>query len=127
MVTDQQVRRLRKMLMKGKTQKAAAAAAGMSERAARTWQKGQMPSEKDDARWWRTRKDPFAEVWDEIVVPLLERDPKGELESKTILEVLREQRRDEFNDGHLRTLQRRVRDWRYPSRGSRVERDPISS
>jgi hypothetical protein len=112
MVTDQQVKRLRMMLMKGKTQKAAAAAAGMSERSARTWQKGQLPSEESDARWWRTRKDPFADVWDEIVVPLLERDEKGELESKTILEVLKEKYGDEFSDAHLRTLQRRVRDWR---------------
>src|SRR5262245_10111894 len=112
MVTDQQVRRLRMMLMKGKTLKAAAAAAGMAERSARTWQKGQLPSEKDDARWWRTRKDPFADVWDEIVVPRLERDPDGELESKTILEVLKEKKRGEFTDAHLRTLQRRVRDWR---------------
>jgi len=98
--------------MKGQTQKAAAAAAGMSERSARTWETGPLPSEEKEARWWRTRKDPFAEIWDELVVPLLERDAKGELESKTILEVLKEKRPDEFSDAHLRSLQRRVRDWR---------------
>jgi hypothetical protein len=100
------------MLMKGKTQKAAAAAAGMSERSAREWQTGPLPSEAREPRWWRTREDPFADVWDEIVVPLLERDDEGRLESKTILEVLKEQRKGEFTDAHLRTLQRRVREWR---------------
>jgi hypothetical protein len=112
MVTDQQVERMRKMRMKGKTQKAAAAAAGMSERSARTWQKGQLPSDVNEPRWWRTHKDAFADVWDEVVVPLLQRDEKGELESKTIIEVLKEKFPQKFNDGHLRTLQRRVREWR---------------
>jgi len=98
--------------MKGKTQKAAAAAAGMSERSARTWQKGQLPSEAKEPRWWRTHKDVFADVWDEHVVALLQRDEKTELEAKTILEVLKEKFPEQFNDGHLRTLQRRVRDWR---------------
>src|SRR5262245_3592992 len=112
MVTDQQVERMRKMRMKGKTQKAAAAAAGMSERSARTWQKGQLPSEAKEPRWWRTHKDVFADVWDEHVVALLQRDEKTELEAKTILEVLKEKFPEQFNDGHLRTLQRRVRDWR---------------
>jgi hypothetical protein len=46
------------MLMEGKTQEAAAAAAGMPERSARTWKEGSLPSEKKQARWWRTR--PFA-------------------------------------------------------------------
>ena len=40
MVTGQQVRRLRQKLMQGKTQEAAAAAAGMSVRSAGKWQRG---------------------------------------------------------------------------------------
>ena len=65
MVTDQQVRRLRQKLMEGKTQEAAAAAAGMSVGTARTWQRGLLPSEQKGPRIWRTRPDPFAAVWSE--------------------------------------------------------------
>ena len=43
MVTGQQVRRLRQKLMQGKTQEAAAAAAGMSVRSAGKWQRGLLP------------------------------------------------------------------------------------
>ena len=53
MVTDQQVRRLRQKIMDGKKQEAAAAAAGMSVRTARTWQRGPLPSEKKRDRHWR--------------------------------------------------------------------------
>ena len=44
LVTDAQVRRLREKRMAGKTLAAAAAAAGVSERAARKWQSGPLPS-----------------------------------------------------------------------------------
>ncbi|WP_437780398.1 hypothetical protein [Sorangium sp. So ce1097] len=71
MVSDRQVRVLRKKRMEGKTLEAAAAAAGMSERTARTWQRGPLPSETKQARTWRTRPDPFAEVWTTEVEPLL--------------------------------------------------------
>ena len=74
MVTDSQVRLLRQKLMEGKKQIAAAAAAGMSERTARTWKEGSLPSTSKAARVWRTRPDPFAEVWDAELVPLLLRD-----------------------------------------------------
>ncbi len=57
--------------MEGKSQQGAAAASGMSVRTARTWQRGRLPSEKNGKRRWRTRPDPFAEVWAEEVEPLL--------------------------------------------------------
>ena len=63
MVSDRQVRLLRKKRMEGKTLETAAASAGMSERTARTWQKGPLPSEAKTPRTWRTRPDPFAAVW----------------------------------------------------------------
>ena len=59
MVTGQQVRRLRQKLMQGKTQEAAAAAAGMSVRSAGKWQRGLLPAERKSPRTWRTRPDPF--------------------------------------------------------------------
>ena len=47
--------------MAGKTLAAAAAAAGMSERTARRWQEGTLPSAAKAVRPWRTREDPFAD------------------------------------------------------------------
>jgi hypothetical protein len=112
MVTDRQVRLLRKKRMTGKTLEAAASAAGMSERAARKWQRGPLPSTTKTPREWRTRQDPFAEVWAAEIEPLLVEDTKGKLEAKTILEDLCRRKPSEFEVGHLRTLQRRVRAWR---------------
>src|SRR5206468_3493273 len=63
MVSDEQVRLMRQKRMDGKTQAAAAASAGMSERTARTWAGEALPSART-GRTWRTRVDPFAEVWE---------------------------------------------------------------
>jgi transposase len=51
-------------------------------------------------------------VWESEVVALLESDKKGELEAKTVLSELKTQYPERFNDRQLRTLQRRMRDWR---------------
>jgi hypothetical protein len=112
MVTDGQVRLLRRKLMQEKTLVAAAAAAGMSERAARTWKEGPVPSARKTPRHWRTRRDPFAEVWAAELVPLLERDEARILEGRTLLAELEKKHAGRFGDSHLRTLQRRMRDWR---------------
>ena len=112
MVTDTQVRLLRRKLMEGKTVIAAAAAAGMSERTARTWKDGRLPSAAKRPRWWRTRPDPFSESWEKEVVPLLEKDEEGILEARTILGVLEASRPGRYGESQLRTLQRRMRQWR---------------
>jgi hypothetical protein len=112
MVTDAQVRVLRQRRMDGKTQEAAAAAAGMSVRTARTWASGALPSAQKTARSWRTRRDPFVAVWDAEVVPLLARDGDGILDATTVLDHLATRWPDRYHLGQLRTLQRRVRDWR---------------
>ena len=113
MVTDQQVVLLRRKLMEGKTRQAAAAAAAMSERSARKWQRGGLPSESKQARRsWRTRADPFADVWEKEIEPLLRSDREGELSATTILEWLDERHRGKFGSSQLRTLQRRIRDHR---------------
>ena len=111
MVTDQQVLLLRRRIMEGKTQQASAAAAGMSARGARRWRSGPLPSEKKK-RSWRTRPDAFSEVWDEEIVPLLRRDAREKLQATVLLEWLDERYPGRFNASHLRTLQRRIRDWR---------------
>ncbi len=112
MVSDRQVRLLRKKRMEKKTLEAAASAAGMSERTARTWQRGPLPSETKEPRAWRTRPDPFVEVWAAEIEPLLAADKEGKLEAKTIFAELSRKRPGAFEPGQLRTLQRRVREWR---------------
>jgi hypothetical protein len=112
MVTDEQVRLLRKTRMKGKTQATAAATAGMSERSARTWQAGPLPSEVKKPRSWRTRPDPLERVWTSDLVPLLESDGARALEARTLLWELEKKYPGEYGERVLRTLQRRVRDWR---------------
>ena len=98
--------------MNGKSQAAAAAASSMSLRTAREWDLGPLPTATKQPRDWRTRLDPFAAVWLTDVEPLLQRDSKGVLEAKLVLEVLRTRYPEQFHPGQARTLQRRFRDWR---------------
>ena len=112
MVTDKQVRLLRKKRMQGKTLEAAAVAAGMTEKTARKWERGALPSATRRPRAWRTRPDPFKDVWAAEVEPFLLDDKDGKLEAKTIFEELCRRHPTTFEVGQLRTLQRRVRIWR---------------
>jgi len=119
-VTDEQVKLFRKKRMKGKNQEQAAAAAGLAVRTARRWETGPLPSETKESRSWRTRPDPFAEVWESEVVPLLERDRQEQeqsgrstsLQAKTVLGELRRRHPGKFPKKQVRTLQRRIREWR---------------
>ena len=110
MVTDQQVRLLMSLIEKGLSLTGAAAKSGMSERTARTYRKtGRLPSERQVVPRWRTRGDPFVEVWSEVEA-LREQD-RG-LQAKTVFDELRRRYPDRFRDGQVRTLQRRFRDWK---------------
>ena len=110
MVTDQQVRRLWKLMEREGSLASAAAAAGMDEKTARKYRRlGKLPSEAKAMHSWRTRKDPFAGVWEEVRAML--KDSPG-LEAKTIFEDLQRRYPGRFADGQLRTLQRRVKAWR---------------
>lgn len=77
------------------------------------WQSGEVrPTHRRQAqsgRWWRTRKDPFAEVWP-VLLGWLEEKP--DLQAREILKRLQATGYGEFPDSQLRTLQRRVRVWR---------------
>jgi transposase len=112
MVSDRQVRLLRMKRMDKKTLEAAASAAAMSERTARKWQRGPLPSATKEPRTWRTRPDPFVEEWSTEIEPLLVADKEGKLEAKTIFAELCRKRPGVFESGQVRTLQRRVREWR---------------
>ena len=92
------------------TQELAAAKAGMSARTAcRIEGKGTLSSQQP-RRYWRSRPDPFAEVWESEIVPLLQSAPR--LMAITLLRKLQEEHPGGFPDGMLRTLQRRIRHWR---------------
>ena len=69
MVTDRQVLLLRHKLKQGHTLSSAAAATDMSERTARGWQDGPLPSHTKTPRSWRTRQDPFEDIFEAHVVP----------------------------------------------------------
>jgi len=88
----------------------AAIKAGMDEKTARKYRKlGKLPSESDKPHTWRTRKDPFADSWDEIESML---EINASLEAKTIFEDFQRRYPGRFADGQLRTLQRRIKIWR---------------
>ena len=67
MVTDQQVRGLFKLIQTEKNFGIGAMKAGMDEKTARKYRKqGKLPSELKGDHVWRTRNDPFGDVWDGI-------------------------------------------------------------
>jgi hypothetical protein len=87
-----------------------AAKAGMGEKAARKYvRSGLLPSQMKQPRDWRTREDPFAEKWGEMEALLAEAPG---LEALTLFQDLQRRYPGEFEDGQLRTLQRRIRVWR---------------
>ena len=112
MITDQQMLLMRQKQKEGKTQLGAAAMAGMSERSARKWQAGPLPSERPQERHWRTRTDPFDGIWAEEIEPLLEGEAASRLKATTIIEWLEERHPGRFSASQLRTLQRRLHEWR---------------
>ncbi len=110
MVTDTQVRRLKRLSNTTATQEMAAAKADMDIKTARKYlASGKLPSEQRAERNWRTRANPFASVWDQVRERL--RDAPG-LEAKTVFEELMRTHRDQFAEGQLRSFQRHVKHWR---------------
>lgn len=95
---------------KDKSQELAAAKAGISQRSARRIDKAVRLPSQNPRRYWRSRADPFVDVWDAEIVPLLKGAPK--LMAITLLRKLQGDHPDRFPDGMLRTLQRHVRQWR---------------
>ena len=109
-VTDQQVRRLMKLNQKEKSLPVAAAKSGISENTARKYLRHRrLPSQIKQERIWRTREDPFDEDWREVQFKL-EINPG--LEAKTLFEWLQRTCPGRYSDGQLRTLQRRIKQWR---------------
>jgi hypothetical protein len=93
------------------TKEVAAAKAGMSLGTAKRYltTNGKKPFRLPTDRNWRTRRDPFEGVWADLKA-MLERD-QG-LEAQTLMDWLLASYPDQFNPGQVRTLRRRVHDWR---------------
>jgi len=99
-----------KLIQKEKTLSIAAAKAGMDEKTARKYRRsGKLPTQMAKPHIWRTRKDPFVEVWPWVSAKL--KDNPG-LEAKTLFEALQSEHPGRFGDGQLRTLQRHIKVWR---------------
>jgi hypothetical protein len=111
MVTDLNVRMLRSLDRQGVSKEKAAARAGIDPKTARKYrQLGRLPSEvRLMDRDWRTKPDPFAAVWPQLE-ELLTVNPG--LEAKTLFADLQRRFPGQFPDGQLRTLQRRIKQWR---------------
>lgn len=62
------------------------------------------------ARYWRTREDPFKNVWTDILL-WLQSSPDST--AKSLFQRLKETHPEQFVDGQLRTLQRRIGEWRH--------------
>jgi hypothetical protein len=81
---------------------------------ATAWRDGEVrPTHRSDPRpprHWRTHKDEFEGVWPKVQEWLEE---KPERTARNILTQLQDEHAGEFSDRLLRTLQRRVKEWRH--------------
>src|ERR1700688_1810452 len=111
MITNQQVRKLRRLDGQGIAKEVAALRVGMDAKTARKYRRlGKLPSEGVSmGRNWRTRPDPFVEVWPDIEAKV---QVNAGLEAKTLFADLQRRFPGRFADGQLRTLQRHVKSWR---------------
>lgn len=99
-----------KLITSGEPLARAAQRVGLDPKTARKYRRlGKLPSEAAAPHSWRTRSDPFHDVWDELR-PLLETNPG--LQATTLLAHLQRRYPGRFQDGQLRTLQRQLKAWR---------------
>ncbi len=101
----------------GRTQKTAAAMAGISERSGRRIERGELPRPR---RYWRTHPDAFTDVWAGEIEPLLERD--STLKATVLFRMLQRRYPGRYPDSKLRTFQRRVKAWKSGRAAGRPER-----
>ena len=109
-VTDQQVRKLREEMTRHGNAGLASMRSGMHRNTGRKYlQSSRFPSELKQPRDWRTRPDPFEADWPDIEERLVD---APELEARILFEDLMGRRPGLYQEGQLRTFQRRVKVWR---------------
>ncbi len=94
---------------KGLPQETAAAKAGISRRTAHRIDHGQHRPQRGRPHDWKTRKDPLDGLWEQELLPMLEREPR--IEATTLFETLQERYPKQYDD-KLRTVQRRTSQWK---------------
>ena len=110
MKTDAEVQLMIRERKNGKTLEQAAARANMSAPTARKYLRAaKWPSQLKQPRSYRTRSDPFDADWPWVQAHL-ERD--SALQAQTLFALLCERAPGRYQDGQLRTLQRRIAQWR---------------
>jgi hypothetical protein len=110
MVTDGQVKELWRLLAQGKTLAASARMTEMDEKTARGYRDDKrLPSQRKSTRKYRTRIDPFEQVWS-TVEQKLQAEPR--LQAKTVFDWLQETYPGKFLSSMRRTFERRVAKWR---------------
>lgn len=98
------------LIIKEDNKAIAASKAGMDRKTARKYVKARMlPSQMKKDHTWPTRKDPFEGSWD-MIKSMLEVNPG--LQAVTIFDHLLKEYPGQYREGQLRTLQRRIKDWR---------------
>jgi transposase len=118
MIKDTQYRILIKEFNKSGEITMSSMKSGMTRKTGSKYLKlGKGPGELRKPHTWRTRKDPFADVSDEIDNML---ENAEELTPITIFTYLQEKYPGKFADGQLRTLERRVKEWRIENGKSQV-------
>jgi hypothetical protein len=79
----------------------------------RLWRAGEVrPTHRKQAvkpRQWRTRRDPFEGSWP-LILEWLQSEPDAT--AKSLLERLQTAEPEKYSDGQVRTLQRRIKEWR---------------
>lgn len=110
MITKHQIRGLVSEFNRTGNMSQSAMKAGMTRKTARKYLHLEDPfAPPRAARDWRTRPDPFAEVWPEAMRMLA---GAPELEAQSVFDFLQRKYPGRFADGQLRTFQRRVAEWR---------------
>lgn len=107
-ITNRQVARYMNARNIGCSQIKSADGADISIRTARRLDGGGRAAKAP--RDYRTRPDPFADMWTAEIEPLLQRDAC--LRAVTLFADLQLRHPGRFQDGQVRTLERRVRQWR---------------
>src|SRR5258708_30314448 len=103
LVTDAQVKELRRQLNQGASLRKGAMKANMDRKSARKYRAlGQLPSEARSPHKWRTRPDPLAEVWPELAARL-EAEPR--LLAKTLWDWLQQTQPGKYAQSVRRPLE----------------------
>lgn len=96
------------MINEGENLTDAAQKAGIDRKTARKYLAEENPFHPT-SHDWRTRPDPFGQVWPELE-SMLNIQPR--LEAKTLFEYLLRKYPGTFQEGQLRTLQRKIKTWK---------------